>query len=219
MKTTKLLKVFCLVVLVTGLLIPFNSAHASTGAALPSFTDFVSSVKNGQADAIRGVYVTGLFAYRVVTQPANNPGYISKTDGTVTQFGMAASLNVIGLLAHNNLAGASFFSLTVGQEINIIYGDGRVVTYIVNQISRFQALQPSSENSSFVDLNTKNVYFAGSLFNKFYQGSDHVTFQTCIAQDDIASWGRLFITANPATTKTTTANPQSQTRLARVLTQ
>ena len=115
MKTNNLLKIFSLLVLIAWLLIPSNTAHASSQAVLPAFTDFVTSIKNGNPDAIRGVYVSGLFAYPIVAQPPNIPGYISQTDGTVTLFGMAASLHVIGLLAHNNLSGASFFNLTVGQ--------------------------------------------------------------------------------------------------------
>jgi hypothetical protein len=197
MKTKKMFKVFVLVVLLTGLLIPFMSARAAENTALSAFPEFVKMVTNGRADIVRGVYVPGVMAYQVVEQPADNPGYVSRSAGAVTQFSMAARYQVIGLLAHNNLAGKSFSNLVAGQEIRIVYGDGRVVIYTVNKVTRFQALQPSNENSDFVDLNTRGTYSAQAIFKMFYQGGDHVTFQTCISRDGNTSWGRLFVTATP----------------------
>jgi hypothetical protein len=197
-KTKITFKAIILVVLLAGLLIPFMPVQAAESKALPAFPDFVTMVTNGQADVVRGVYVPGVMAYRVVTQSVDNPGYVSKSEGTVTQFSMAARYKVVGLLAHNYLAGASFSNLVVGQEICIVYGDGRVVTYMVNQVARFQALQPSSENSDFVDLNSNSTYSTQAIFKMFYQGGDHVTFQTCISRDGNMSWGRLFVTAVPA---------------------
>ena len=198
MKTKISFKVIILVALLAGLLIPFKPARAAESKTLQPFPDFVTMVTNGQADVVRGVYVPGVLADRVVAQPAANPGYVSKLDGTVTRFDMAARYKVIGLLAHNNLAGVSFSNLAVGQEIRIIYGDGRVAIYLINQVARFQALQPFSENSDFLDLNTNSTYSAGAIFKMFYQGGDHVIFQTCISQDGNSSWGRLFVTAAPA---------------------
>jgi len=197
-KTKITFKVFILVVLLAGLLIPFKPARAAESVVLPKFSDFVTLVMNGQADVVRGVFVSGVMADRVVAQSAGNPGYVSRSNGTVTQFSMAVRYQVIGLLAHNDLAGISFPNLVVGQEIRIIYGDGRVAIYMVNQAVRLQALQPLSENSDFLDLSTDNIYSAGAVFKMFYQGGDHVTFQTCILQDGNPSWGRLFVTAVPA---------------------
>jgi hypothetical protein len=197
-KTKITFKAFVLVLLLAGLLIPFMPASASESKALQTFPDFVSMVTNGQADVVQGVYVPGVLAYRVVTQPVDNPGYVSMSDGVVTQFGMATRYKVIALLAHNNLAGVSFTNLVVGQEIRIVYGDGRVAIYIVNQVARFQALQPFSENSDFLDLSSNSTYSTQTIFKMFYQGGDHVTFQTCILRDGNASWGRLFVTAVPA---------------------
>ena len=162
-------KVFILVALLAGLLIPFKPACAAESVALPTFPDFVTMVMNGQAEVVRGVYVPGVMADRVVTQSAGNPGYVSRLAGTVTQFNMAARYQVIGLLAHNDLAGVSFSNLVVGQEIRIVYGDGRVAIYMVDQAIRFQALQPLSENSDFLDLSSKSTYSAQAIFKMFYQ--------------------------------------------------
>ena len=215
MKTKNSFKAIVLVVLLVGLLVPFLPVSAAEKVQLPAFTDFVTSVTNGQATIVRGVYVPGVMAYRVVTQSSDNPGYVSQAEGVVTQFGMAVQYKVIGLLAHNYLAGASFSNLSVGQEIRIIFGDGRVVYYTVNRVARFQALQPISGYSNFVDLSSNVTYTAQDIFTKFYQGGDHVTFQTCILRDGNSSWGRLFVTAVPssaAVAMSTMRVSQSSTR-------
>ena len=93
---------------------------------LPDFEQFVISVSDGNAGVVRGVYVPGLFAVKVLQQPDNNPGYVSPADGTITEFGLAKSYGNIGLLAHNYLTGASFSNLLPGQEIRIVYGNGEV---------------------------------------------------------------------------------------------
>jgi hypothetical protein len=199
MKTNKAYKAIFISVLLVSLLMPYLSAGAAADDHLPAFADFTSAVIDGQSGIIRGVYVPGVLADRVVTQNPDNPGYVSQMAGVVTQFGMAIQYQVIGLLAHNFLAGESFSNLQIGQEVRIIYGDGRVDYYIVSSIKSFQALQPDSLYSNFVDLDTNVIYTAQQTFSMFYQaGGNHVTFQTCIRANGNSSWGRLFVTAVPA---------------------
>jgi len=181
--------------------IPFRSASAAGERALPAFSDFVVAVADGQANMVRGVYVPGILALRVMQQPTDNPGSVLQEPGVATQFGLAARNHVIGLLAHNYLAGASFSSLAIGQEVRIVFGDRRVEYYQVNQLARFQALQLGSQNESYVDLNSNITYTAQDIFEMFYDGEAHVTFQTCIFQDGNSSWGRFFVTAMPVSLK------------------
>jgi hypothetical protein len=175
----------------------------ATGAVMPSAPQvpsseaFVASVVNGEAGVVRGVYVPGVLALPVRQQPANNPAYVSPEDGVATQFASAAALGVTGLLAHNYLAGADFFKLAEEQEVRIVYGDGAVKPYRVTMIYRFQALDPYSPYSDFVDLSTGETLSVGQVFTMVYAGGDHVTFQTCIANNGNASWGRLFVIATP----------------------
>ena len=37
------------------------------------------------------------------------------------------------------------------------------------------------------------------MFKRVYAGDRHVTFQTCIQEEGISSWGRLFVVAVPKT--------------------
>ena len=167
------------------------------GTVLPDYRDFVQSVQNGQKGVLRGVYVPGVFAIPVVQQPVGNPGFVSQNSDEITQFNMAAEVGNVGLLAHNFLSGASFTNLSAGQEVRLIYGDGAVEYFVVDQVLQYQALQPFSPNSEFRDLETNATISADQLFRKVYRGERHVTFQTCIDANGNSSWGRLFIIAQP----------------------
>jgi hypothetical protein len=204
---TRLLKVFLIVVLSVGVVLPTLPVRAtgqydatssfSQSNELPDFDDFVSFVSDGTSGVVRGVYVPGLFAFRVVQQSPGNDGYVSPAADAITQFSMAGQYGVTGLLAHNYLVGSYFKSLKAGQEIRIVYGDGRVAYYQVSTISRYQAVSPLSVTSNFIDLATGTEYSAQQTFMQFYAGNHHVTFQTCIAKGNEPSWGRLFVVAHP----------------------
>jgi len=164
---------------------------------LPSFSDFSRSVQNGKANELRGVYVPNVLALPIVQQPADNPYYVSSHKGEATQFSIASQYGNVGLLAHNNLSGIFFSQLTVGQEVSLVYGDGKVEHFVVAHVLRFQALQPESVSSSFRNLDRNEVLSSGDMFNRAYVGERRVVFQTCIKAEGNASWGRLFVSAVP----------------------
>ena len=174
-----------------------GSSPASVAAGLPSLGAFTDSVAAGAA-AVRGVYVESVLALPVVQQPADDPVYVSAQPDTLTQFGMAAWYGVTGLLAHNYAAGRLFFEMEVGDAVTVVYGDGRVKRYQVSALLRYQALQPDSPMSDFIDLATGQQSSAGEVFMRVYAGGEHVTFQTCIASGSQGNWGRLFVIAEPA---------------------
>ena len=87
------------------------------GRERSAYLQFVRSVKTGE-DLVTGVIAAGLFEFPVVQQ-GKSAGYVSTAENTLTQFGMAAQFGNIGLLAHNYLAGKSFFNLKVGQRVHI----------------------------------------------------------------------------------------------------
>jgi hypothetical protein len=176
----------------------FNPVLAvGSAVSLPSLTDFSELVQNGQKDVIRGVYVESLLALPVVQQPAGNANYVSNRDGEVTQFGMAAQYGNVGLLAHNHKAGQTFSQLTLGQNVQLIYGDGTIESFVIKKVLHFQALEPTSPFSSFRNLDKDEMLTAGQMFNRAYTGRYHLTFQTCIAAEGKLSWGRLFVIALP----------------------
>ena len=174
-------------------------ALAASDPNLPTFTDFSKTVQNGKATDLRGVYVSDVLALPVVQQPSNNAGYVSSTDGEATQFRMASQYGNIGLLAHNHLSGKLFAQLAAGQEVRLVYGDGKVETFVVLEVLKYQALQPNSPYSEFRNMNDSKskTLSAEQMFKRVYFGDKHVTFQTCIEKDGSLSWGRLFVIAIP----------------------
>jgi hypothetical protein len=161
-----------------------------------TFESFAASVVNGNANQVTGIYVDGVMAYGVVRQPGGNAAFVSEQPGVVTQFGLAAQYGSQAFLAHNYLAGASFANLEAGDVITLVYGDGRSEQYEVSQLRSFQALSPDSTQSSFVDLESGEKLSASNLFHSVY-ANNNLVLQTCIAQEGISTWGRLFITAVP----------------------
>lgn len=164
---------------------------------LPDFREFSKTVQNSTAGVLRGVYVPDVLAFPVSQQPVGDAGFVSPLDGEITQFGLASQFGNVGLLAHNNLSGRFFSQLAVGQEVRLVYGDGKVEYFVITQIMKYQALQPTSQYSTFRDLTNDELLTAEQMFKRVYTGERHVTFQTCIAGPGSLSWGRLFVIATP----------------------
>lgn len=190
---------------VSATLIPSYGVQALSGDSsngnLPLLNVFVSQVKNGQPDQVRGVYIPEILAAPVVQQPAGNNEFVSPRQNILTQFDLASKFGSTGLLAHNNLAGASFSQLETDQKIYLIYGDGQVSVFVVTKILRYRALEPNSTSSKFIDLNTNDSLKASEVFSKVYNRQGQVIFQTCISAGDELSWGRLFVIAEPYSPK------------------
>lgn len=198
--TRKVFNTGILLVLLASLGLNPTLVHAVGGTdatTLPVFSEFSTSVQDGRADLARGVYVPNVLAMPVVQQPYGYGSFLSNEAGKITQFRMASQYGTTGLLAHNYLAGASFFDLEVGDEVRLVYGDGKVEYFVVYEILRYQALQPNSPYSSFRNLETDEVLSVEQTFKRVFFSDGNVTFQTCIEKDGDLSWGRLFVIAIP----------------------
>lgn len=184
---------------------PANADTNSVGAApvtasLPDLDSFTKSLTNGQASLLVGVYVPGLFALPVVQQPAGDEEFVSAAEQALTQYSLPASYGVVGLLAHNTLSGYNFFRLQNGQDVVLIYGDGRQARFKIAASQRYQALSPYDAHSSFVDLNGPGgqVMNYQQVFDRVYTHTNQLVFQTCFTANGDPSWGRVFYIANPA---------------------
>ena len=161
------------------------------------FLNFVKSVRNGQADVVRGVYVANAFALPIVQQPPNNAIYVSNKRREITQFAQAAKNDVLGLLAHNYLSGKLFYQLVPDEEVIIVYGDGATQRYRITTIQQYQKLAPKTLRSDFVDLHSRQRLTSAQVFDQFYRGDHRLIFQTCLAEDGLLNWGVTFIVAVP----------------------
>lgn len=162
-----------------------------------SLSSFAASLQNGNGSEIVGIYAENVLAVEVGGQPSGNAGYVTSNSNEVTRFGLAFDYGSKGFLAHNTLAGANFANLSNGQIITLVYGDGSTQNYQVQSVRRFQALSPNSTQSNFVDLDNGDNLSASDLFYQIYNNDNPVVFQTCIANEGISTWGRLFVIAVP----------------------
>jgi hypothetical protein len=164
--------------------------------------NFIEQVKNGASHQITGLYVENILSDPVVQQPGGQAAYVSSSDNQVTQFQQATKYGSLGFVAHNNLAGVKFPEILQGDVVTVVYGDGHFAQYLVTQIRKLQALQPSNPYSSFVDLSDNQQLSVSDVFYQTYGVSDQLVLQTCIASQGIDSWGRLFVIAIPYTQTT-----------------
>jgi hypothetical protein len=164
---------------------------------LPALETFVNELRNGQSGEVRGVYIPEIMAAPVIHQPEGNNQFVSANKNTLTQFDLASQFGSSGFLAHNYLAGQSFSLLEINQIFYLIYGDGQTSMLTVTEILRYQALEPASTFSEFIDLQNNHHMTTAETFLKVYDRPGQIILQTCIAMGDVSSWGRLFVIAEP----------------------
>lgn len=179
--------------------------------SLPVLQSFAAGLVNGNPAQVVGLYVEGVLALPVVAQPSGQPGYVSTLADTLTQFDLASLYGSLGFLAHNYLAGENFSNLDVGSLTVVIYGDGQLQAYQVSQVRSFQATDPLSPYSDFVDLQTQVTLSANELFFQTYGIPGQLVLQTCISAGGNDSWGRLFVVAAPVELTWLEAGGESET--------
>jgi len=181
----------------TGFLMDFYLDEPENLSTLPEFVNEVAT--SGNSDQIAGVFLTDILELPVVQQPSDNPGYVSSTPDTATQFRMVNQFGSIALLAHNNLAGGKFFDLKIDQILSLVFGDGNVAYYRIVKVLEYQALAPTSPYSSFIDMHDPEgkVISVTDLFYDIYGKANQLILQTCIEAAGQSSWGRLFVIAIP----------------------
>jgi hypothetical protein len=163
----------------------------------PDFSRFIRKVADGRVGMVRGVYAAGVLALRVVQQPVKDWKYVSGLAGDATEFQNAAQNGITGLLAHNYLSGNLFYKLKPGDEICIVFGDGNVKYYRVSGIYEYQKVDPDNLSSKLIDLASGTTVSSGQVFDRFYNGTDHVTLQTCLEKNGVSTWGLYFVVALP----------------------
>jgi len=164
-----------------------------------TFSKFIKSItveKTG--NQFVGIISPKSFSMPIIQQPAGQPGFVSNEPQKITEFSLTRQYGTTGLLAHNHLAGAYFSSLQENDLLIMVNADKEYKFYRIEKILSFQALSPNSPYSDFVDLdNPSRILNATELFYEVYTNEGSLVLQTCIAQGNEPSWGRLFIQAQP----------------------
>jgi len=146
---------------------------------------------------VSSLYLGNDHYLRVVSQPSGKPEFVSGISGVATRFELPSRYGNIGLIAHNYLSGKHFLELKQGDNIHVMDGFGRSRRYQVIEIQRYQALQPRSPRSNFINLDTQEFYSASDVFKRVYMGNHRLVLQTCIQKGTIEEWGRFFVIAEP----------------------
>jgi len=173
------------------------NVDGAQGKSLPTLNQFVNAVKTDDPDLMVGIYAEGIFADRIVHQPQGSWGTVIAEPEEVTLFHLAEEQKTLGLLAHNYLAGHSFFELQMVDRIYLILGDGTKVPFVVSEIHEFQALDPRNARTNFINLDTGEKEAAADVFVEMYDRQYDMVLQTCIDRDGNSEWGRRFIIATP----------------------
>ncbi len=137
----------------------------------------------------------------VAGQPIGSIGYVSNMPGVVTRFQQADQLGSIGLIAHNYLSGEEFFKLQIGDRIVMIDKQvNETSEYRVIAVEQYQALQPTSIHSRFLNLDNGENISAHQLSQRIYGREGYLILQTCVENEGNLEWGRLFVIAEPINT-------------------
>lgn len=167
-----------------------------------NFSKFYQFIKNvttkNTGNQLVGMISPNHFNLPITQQPAGRADFVSNEPSVVTEFSLSKTYGSIGLLAHNHLAGSNFSSLKENDLIVLVTSDKTYNFYKIEKILAYQAESPNSPFSNFVDLkDPSRVLSAVDLFMEVYTHEGSLVIQTCIAQGDEPSWGRLFIQAYP----------------------
>lgn len=134
----------------------------------------------------------------VQQQPKDNPEFVTQDSGKVSQFQPANEYGVLGIIAHNYLEGARFLKLTVDREVVMTGSELNEIQIVrIKGIYRYQALDPDSSYSEFIELGHNKKLSSSEVFLRHYVDTDQadpakVTLQTCFEIDGKSNAGRVF---------------------------
>ena len=160
----------------------------------PKMTRYGENKQSRQLSAVS----FGGSTLNIEQQPKKQYGYIPNKEGAGSQFQSTSDYGSMGVLAHNYLSGQRFFNMKQGDEVSANYvGGGKSAgeQFEVAEIHRYQATNPNSQTSSFVDLDTGEKLTFEQLYHNMYNENNPLVFQTCIERDGNNQWGRLFVVA------------------------
>lgn len=123
---------------------------------------------------------------RLTIAPQNgDPMAVTIAPDQVTLYETAYDAGVIGLLAHNYLAGEVFYQLEPGDRLYLNH-----TAYQVRQVIQYQTLNPYE----FLDLETGRVLTGEEAIRAIYldQADGTLVLQTCLEKYGDPDWGLTF---------------------------
>lgn len=175
---------------------PINSALWRTDAKNESLSELIARLVNRQDLFQLGVYVPGVMALPVIQQPVDNNLFVSTKGSVLTQFNEASMNGILGILAHNFLAGGLFYEIGLGEDIWIVKGIDTFTHYRVSSIEQYQRVKKAGAPDEYIDLSTNEELSTREVFSRYYDGEHHLTLQTCLERNGDGDWGLTFIVAD-----------------------
>ena len=147
---------------------------------LPEFDTFTEMVKNGKAENITGLYVPSVFAAPVIQIPdPKNISYVDKKN--ISQFPW--NPEVFGVVAEKTQIVKYFLKLEKGNKINVIFGDGSFMEFVVYDILELKVKKKFDPFSDLTTLDGNTTYTPEQALNMIYENPDPGLFelraQTC----------------------------------------
>ncbi len=125
-----------------------------------------------QLAAIRKIGLKPGKSFEIVDQPSGKAAYVSEKSDVLTNFQLPLKYGNYGFIAHNYLAGKEFSELRIGDILTAEDKQGTTRKYRITRIEKFQARDPKSPRSKFVDLSSNKTLTADEVFKRVYAG-DH----------------------------------------------
>jgi hypothetical protein len=136
-------------------------------------------------------------AVSIISQPEGNDRYVSSQRDELTLYEPALQNGVTGLLAHNYLAGAQFYELTVGQILWVFYTPHKAQAYEITTATSYQRLRQPESSDTYVRLDNQQELSTAAVFGEYYSGDHRLVLQTCLEKEGDRSWGLFFVVAKP----------------------
>ena len=135
-----------------------------------------------------------------ITSQNGDPMAVTTDPGQVTLYETAYDAGVIGLLAHNYLAGESFYQLDPGERLYL----GRQA-YQVREIIQYQVITPYE----FLDLATGELLTGEEAIQAVYlDRPGALVLQTCLERYGDPDWGLTFWVAYKTTSRQPSQMPK-----------
>lgn len=174
--------------------IPLSESVVQTQA----FLDFVETVRDdNRVKEITGFYANGSLNFKVILD-LSAEGVVTSVSGLVSEVTSDETFDSIAIEAHSPAGeGKRFVEFVMGQEIVLVKGDGSYERFQINKIDAYQVMDLKNLAGDYRHVETNETLSGREVFSKmFRQNPSHtLIMQTCLQQDDIAGWGRLFIRA------------------------
>lgn len=164
---------------------------SSTNAVVPTLGEFVKKCAKPGDVTLVCVHSDGVLALKLAW---GNNQQVPNDSKTALLWDYGWNNDVVGIVAHNYLAGKLFYLLDVGSQLHIIWSDGTVETYEIDTVDRWRdngqslTFSPWDGGDAIKNEALSDVYFSRG------NDRDRLVLMTCLTKGK-KKIGVVFYTA------------------------